>query len=202
MNNPQQLKLFDSIKDQLGTKSGGNNKLVEHGIQNEESDYRIHVCYLAQHVYIFPTQAGQNAVRIAEQNNTQTKTATQAGVNFVTGKGYAIPVSYIDNLKSVLISYDIFAKYPISKFDTTSVKGHKAMLIVVEMLKRSLIPLPLSIRVIEDKDLQIKGGDITIHSRLILQVKCDYKGGDKKHNHRVTGNLFLQIAECNPKGLY
>jgi hypothetical protein len=198
----KQLKLFVSVKDQIGTKRDGNSKMVDYGIQNEQSDYRVHVCYLAQHIYIFPTSAGRKALDEAIQRNDKKRIAFQRGVKHPTGKGYAIPISYIDSIREILIPHDLFSRYTISKYDSTTTKGKKAISIVIEMLRRGLIALPLNVDIIEDKDIQIKGGDITIHSKLVLQVKCDFKGGDKKYNKTVTGNLFLQIAECNPKGMY
>jgi hypothetical protein len=195
--------MWDQIEDQIGTKAKGNTKLVDHGIQNEESDFRVHVCHLVQHIYIFPTISGKKAVDEAKANGEKLRQATQRGVGgLVTSNGYAIATSRIDEIREILIPLDIHSKYAISKYDSTSIKGGKALSIVVSMIKRNMIPLPLNVGVVTDKDLQIKGGDITIHSKLTLQVKCDYKGGSKKHNRRATGNLYLEIAECNPKGMY
>lgn len=197
-----QLNIFDSLEDQVGTKTDGNRKLVKHGLENEQSDFRIHVCYLAQHIYVFPTEAGFRAVVHAQKSKEQLKSATQPGVNHVTSRGYVVPVSRIDEIREILIPHDIYSTCVIAQYDSTSMKGKKALVIVVDMLKSNMISLPLQIGIVTDKDIQIRGGDITIQSKLVLQVKCDYKGGSKKHNKQVTGNLYLEVEECNPLGRY
>jgi hypothetical protein len=35
-----------------------NTKLVDYGIQTEESDLRAHVCVNARQVYVYPTKKG------------------------------------------------------------------------------------------------------------------------------------------------
>ena len=72
-----------------------------------------------------------------------------------------------------------------------------AVSIVAEMLKRQLIKLPVNIALIDDKNMQIRGTDILIQSKLCLQVKCDYLAGERQFGG--TGNIFLQTAECNPR---
>ena len=75
-------------------------------------------------------------------------------------------------------------------------------MLTLDMLKKGLISLPINATIIDDKDIQIAGTDIIVCSHLKIQVKCDYRAGNKKHHRRVTGNLFLQIAECNPERRY
>lgn len=95
---------------------------------------------------------------------------------------------------------DVYAKYRIARTMTTSTKGLLATNIVVALLRRNLIALPFSIDVTDDKALQISGTDILIHSKVRLQVKCDFNAGDRRLGG--TGNLFLQTEECNPYRLY
>ena len=47
----------------------------------------------------------------------------------------------------------------------------------------------------ERENVQIQGTDILVFSRKRVQVKCDYRCGDRPLG---TGNVFLQRAERNP----
>lgn len=191
----QQLNFFEPIENQVRPPNG-NSKLVEYGIQNDASDFRVHVGYKAQHIYVFPTQAGREAIE-REKNRLELKQGGQQGVNGKTFAGYAVPISSIDDLQSILVPIDLYQKYPIYQEMTTSLKGASAVSIVAEMLKRQLIKLPVNVSLIDDKDMQIRGTDILIQSKLCLQVKCDFLAGERQFGG--TGNLFLQTAECNPR---
>lgn len=193
----QQLNFLEPIEPQMKPPIG-NNRLIDYGIQNDGSDFRVHVGYQAQHIYVFPTQAGRDALE-REQLRSELKRGGQPGVNGHTYEGYAVPISSIDNIQSILIPIDIYQKTPIYREMTTTEKGTRAVYVVVEMLKRQLIKLPINVSLVSDKDMQIQGTDILIHSRLRLQVKCDYLAGERQFNG--TGNLFIQTAECNPRKL-
>ena len=52
--------------------------------------------------------------------------------------------------------------------------------------------------IVKEMDLQINGVDIVINMNTKIQVKCDYRGGPKAYGG--TGNLYLQVRECNPFG--
>jgi len=194
MNNIYQADLFGSFH--YGNPDG-NRELVDYGIGNDKSDFRIHVGYKTQHIFVFPTEEGRKALE--ETSGIRLKNI-QIG-KITTAQGYPVPISSIKDIQEILIPIDIYKKYQIhQKNDDTSIKGIKAIEISVEMLKRGLIKLPLNISTIGEKDLQIKGQDIIVCSKVIIQVKCDFLAGNK--NYGGTGNIFLQIKECNPYKKY
>lgn len=171
--------------------------LYHHKKEDDHSNFRIHVCFLARHIYVFPSSSCHKAISVARKNKEPVKKAGQPGVILTTSNGYAVPVYDIDQVVGIEIPDDVCKKHAFSANTDTSFKGRMAVLIVTEMLKRNLIPLPLQIKLIKDKTLQIKECDITIRSSLVLQVKCDYKGGSKAHSKYATGNLYLETAERN-----
>lgn len=196
--NQQQLNLFEPIEQQVKPVSG-NTRLVSASILDEESDFRVHVGYKAQHIYVFSTLDGKKAYERAD-GILPLKSGSQPGVGGKTFEGYPVPIGFIDDVQSILIPIDIYQKFPIYRELTTTERGLRATCIVFEMLKRQLIKLPIVVNVIDDKDLQIRGTDIIVSSKLKIQVKCDYLAGERGFGG--SGNLFLQKAECNPRKMY
>ena len=172
----------------VGATRLGNTKLIAYGIQNEKSDMRAHVSVIAKSVYIFPTECGKKAIEKGSYKIKPTWTN-----NIKTAEGYCIPPDKIENCQRILIPKDIFDRVSIKIEESTTIKGNKAVAVVIEMLKRGLIPLTLQINEVTDADLQIQGMDILVKTRGRIQVKCDYRAG-----YPGTGNLYLQVAECNP----
>jgi len=83
----------------------------------------------------------------------------------------------------------------IGAFDPPGVKGDRAALIVKGLLVTNKFPLFAGkAELVDAQTLQVKGVDIQVS--INIQVKCDYNGGPKERGG--TGNLFLQVAECNP----
>ena len=193
-----QLNLLEDLGAQVKPASG-NRKLVEYGIQNEGSDYRAHVCWPIMQVYVFATQSGKRGVERARAAGMK-PTPVRTG-DIVTAMGYRVPVSWLEDVREVQIPLDIWKKYHIDEFQTTSQKGRFAAYIVFEMLKRNLIQLSVQPNHADSSALQLNGTDILINSELKLQVKCDQPGGySYRADHRgrsATGNLFLQESECN-----
>lgn len=188
-----QLNMFEPLEEQIKPASG-NHKLVDYGAQNETSDYRIHVAYNAMRVYVFPTESARSIISRNRQSGIEPKQVYTDQI--ITASGYTVAISHIAGLQEVIIPPDIWHKHPIRKNMLTTTKGLLATEIVVDLLKRNMIPLPVKIDMADDKSIQISGTDILINSSLRLQVKCDLPGGDKRYGG--TGNLFIQIAECNP----
>jgi len=85
---------------------------------------------------------------------------------------------------------------------STSVKGEWAVQVVRKLLQYGYFPLWGNTEIIDDLDIQIKGIDVIVTTRARIQVKCDFDGGEPRRpgpiGQRITGNLFLQVAECNP----
>jgi hypothetical protein len=179
----------------MGQRGIGNTTLVDYGIQNEQSDIRAHVSVLTKRVYVFDTSIGRELAESGQYPEGKAYTG-----RIITGVGALVPPRDIEGLRAIPIPDDIWAKREISKFDNTGTKGDKAVLIVSDMLKCGLIPVELRIDQITDETLQIEGLDIVVAAKVRIQVKCDYKAGPRKWGG--TGNLFLQVAECNPLGAY
>lgn len=175
----------------------GERTLVDYGIQVEESDYRAHVCFAVGVVYVFPTQSGKDCVLSGKYPS---RTALQRGVKYATAEGYIVPIGDIKNCEAATIPEDVLGGLRPDRFESTTVKGERAIMAFQEMCARGLISLPLSTTDIKSKEAQIQGKDMIVTSDASIQVKCDYFGGSKKLGG--TGNLFLQVRECNPLGLH
>lgn len=171
--------------------------LTEYGIQNENSICRAHVCPLAKTVYTYNTRLALAHV----QNHTYPVRPAYQDVNgqrILTAKGYIVPVMDIPMIRKNRIWDDVWGTYPIQRQDSTSYKGQQALLIVQTGLQLGLIALPTMGDEVNDLNSQIAGRDIVVHRGVSIQVKCDYLGGEKHLHSYCTGNLYLQIAECNP----
>lgn len=168
--------------------SVGNSTLVKHGIDEDESDYRLHIGFASGKAYLFPTASGRDVLR----GNPQYETfkVSQPGVGVATGAGYKVPWKNITGCQELLIPPDALAEVCFSRDDNPSAKGQKAITVAKELLRRGLIPLPLLAREIQEHDMQVRGKDLIVTSRLTLQVKCDYWCSQY--------GISLQTHECNP----
>ena len=175
-----------------GETSQGNRQLVAHGIQNDESDFRIHIGFAHGKAYLFPTGAGRRVL----QNGKAYKEfqASQPGVKIVTGVGYKVPWVDVENCQEIDIPQDLLETVQCKRTDLPQDKGRKALAVARGLLKRGLIPLPLLSREIDDKDSQIKGKDLIVTSQSSIQVKCDF--------WCAQYGLSMQTAECNPLRRY
>lgn len=173
----------------------GNQLLVEYGIQTEQSDLRAHVCVQARCVYVYPTQSGLKALQSDVYPLRDVHTWV-AGKRVLTARGYLVPPSAIRGCTPIPVPRWRVAA--IFEDEPTTRKGQKCLHVVRRLLEMGLVPLPASTRVIERVDLQVQGMDILVALNARIQVKCDYRGGAKELGG--TGNLFLQVAECNPLG--
>lgn len=181
----------------------GNTVLVEHGIQTEQSNIRAHVCPKAKRIYVYPTWRGVDVIKSGGYRYVD---AHQPGVIVTTAKGYLVPPFDIRDCVSISVNNGVWEWLAFSDDDSLRDRGRKATQLVLQMIKRGLFPIPAIGTEITDKDIQISGTDILIRSGaitqqdIIIQVKCDYPGGERELGG--TGNLFLQIAECNPQRIY
>lgn len=168
-----------------------SDDLVEYGIQNEQSDYRIHVAFCCGLAFAFPTAAAVRALAGRDYPQFQ---AGQSGTNRITGAGFKVPPEDIPGCQEIEIPDDLLVSYPCAHDDSPPVKGRQAVNIAIGLLRRGLVLLPLLSREVEDADIQIQGVNLIITSRLRLQVKCDWWAAR-------TG-LRLQTAERNPFGYH
>jgi hypothetical protein len=177
----------------------GNTGLFQYGIFEEESDYRIHVCVHIKKAYCYPTILMREMLRF-NGGNFQKRNAYQGGIK--TAEGYIVPINFIPDIQEIDIPELLVVRYPIGEKQTTTIKGRNAVSIASALLEGGLVRVAVSVDEIQDLDLQIKGQDaqVVVNSGIVFQIKCDMKGGSKKHGG--TGNLFVQTHECNPNHLH
>lgn len=171
-------------------------KLIEYGIQNEDSHLRAHVCPQVRRVYVYPTPCGVEAL----ENGIETL-GYQCGVEYPTANGKRVPPFSIRNCVALQVNKEAWDGYAFSQKESTSHRGKKATRFVLRMLKNGIFPLPLGVLTDANlsRALEVKGRDIhvwTKKGRIIIQVKCDFVGGEKELGG--SGYLYLQTAECNP----
>lgn len=174
-----------------------NNDLFEYGIQNEGSNLRAHVCVNAGVVYVFPTHA---AVTLLDNSDRKYRRVYgyQPGIDIATAEGYLVPPSDIPNCV-LLNTHQLIERHNFAESDSTTEKGEKAVQVVMSMIRRGWFSLPVMPTEVNDFDLQRAGLDIVVKGQWRIQVKCDFTGGDPSQSFpRITGHLFLQIAERNP----
>lgn len=175
--------------------TAGNIKLINYGIFEEESDYRIHVCPVVKRAYCYPTIPMKEMLRF-NASVLQKRTARQG--KLVTAEGFIVPIQMIPELQEIQIPELLLVRHRFFEDDSTTKKGQKAVQISKALLEQGLVQIAVSVEEINDIELQIKGGDtqVIVNSGVIFQIKCDKNGGSKKHGG--TGNLFIQTHECNP----
>lgn len=174
----------------------GNSQLVDYGIQNEESDFRAHVGFACGICYVFETGVARTVV---ERGTYPKVPAWQPGYSFATAYGFLVPPDEVPRIKEVAIPGDIFHGYRPKKSDDTTKKGAAAVAVVKNLLFRGVFPLYP--KCLTPRDIQdIAGTDIIVTLNTRIQIKCDWSAGPKEHGG--SGNLFLQVAECNPGKKY
>ncbi|MHA2377488.1 MAG: hypothetical protein ACXAB9_15140 [Candidatus Thorarchaeota archaeon] len=173
----------------------GNTSLVRYGIQDYSCDLMIHVAVEARKVYMYPTESGKIAI---DSGKYRTAPAFINGIQ--TARGYLVPPGKIEGCKWFDIPDDLLNKYRFEYSASTSIKGNKAEQLVKEMIEKGLLPLIVDVKEVEDYEQQLKGNDLEVICASSYQVKCDWKAGHKVFGG--TGNLFLQVEECNPFGMH
>ena len=167
----------------------GNTRLVEYGIRQEKSDIRVHVSIATKRLYIFRTS---EAVRLIDTGNYKIREARQGPI--VTAKGYLIPPDDIRGCAVREIPKDLLADNVFLPDDDEGERGKKAEGLVFDWL----MLLGHEVDVETDIDKQRDGIDLWCNGEAI-QVKCDWRAGSRERGG--TGNLFIQVAECNPSGV-
>lgn len=169
----------------MGTKWGMMPpKLVDYGIQSEDVDVRVHVCFGSKKMYAYkPNRA------MAVMNGFKEKEAMQG--ELVTAIGRLVPPHRIPGIKDLSNACaDLLFRYDPGQEATLEEKKRAAEDVAREYFSRSF-----RVEMVTDKKRQLAGIDIELS--LHVQVKCDYNGGVGG-----TGNLFIQTAECNPYGIH
>lgn len=173
----------------------GNTKLVNYGIQTEDSDLRAHVCVASGKVYVYKTEDGAQLVKRLPPSRLRQTWSN----GYVTAEGYPVKPNEIKSCSCVDIPELVWSHINFSRNDNPTVKGQKAIAVVRWMMNRGCFPLlPLNVEEVDDTALQVKGQDIIValSINVKVQVKCDYDGGEGGK----YGTLYLQVRECNPFG--
>lgn len=168
----------------------GKPGLVKYGIEEEQSDIRAHVSVMGKCVYVYPTKSGIAAIKTGLYEKRIARTGAQ-----ITADGFIVPPGAIKFMHIVQIPAGIMALADFNESDTTSQKGDKAVRVVQWLLRAGKFPLMAMPAVIQDTEMQVQGLDIIVRLKARIQVKCDWRAGV---GIGCTGNLYLQIAECNP----
>jgi hypothetical protein len=168
--------------------------LVEHGIQNEGSDLRAHVCFGSKVLYVYDTVDGLEAIEKCPYPPRLVYRDIN-GRRVCTAKGYVIPIGSIRNIRCIHVPTWVWERYDPKNGGSPSSKGRAAAEFVQWTMENGFFPIPFVLTEATYVE-QLEGIDIVIKGESRVQVKCDYRGGHKGRGG--TGNLFLQIAECNP----
>ena len=179
-----------------GAIKSGNTVLVPYGIQNERSHCRAHVCPVTRTLYAYRTADGQ--ATIAEGAYRKRSVLTHG---IVTAEGFLVPPEDIPGCGCVDISAWLWSIH-ILEDDDVSTKGAKALRLTIAVLRAGKFPLSLYdvSESVDNRQLQQEGADLIVTVSARIQVKCDYRGGERLRGG--TGFLFLQTAECNPHHQY
>lgn len=171
---------------------GQKSNLTEHGILNEASDYRAHVCPRTFRCYFFRTEDGRDVVKklIAEGVLPKKIKDPKSGGE---AEGYAVPLTMLPMARIEEFPFGWIEPY----YDglSTSEKGQIAIGIVERLLRlagHDICIIPAG------TPLNISGVDIVSDGVTKYEVKMDGKGGAKDMGG--SGNLFLQTRERNPQG--
>lgn len=181
----------------MGQRSLTQDKdgLWNHGILNEESHFRVHVCFNEGAIYIFETRNGQHAIEMGLGRDVY---ANQDRVQGYTSHGKSLRPDEIRDCLRIVIPPEVLLSAKFYPYDSTSEKGRKAIYVFDQMRRRGLIPT-LSMIEVDDTQEQIKGTDIVVINDVKIQVKCDATGGLKP---KGRGTLYLEVAERNPRKMH
>lgn len=176
----------------------GNIKLVDHGIEQEEVDIRIHVSFQTRMLFIYWRE---DVIEI--MNSYRMRSAYQGDIE--TARGRIVPYDKIPDICMADIPLDVLIENWCEEKADESIKGKCALAIVRTMIENGELQrncpqfFGLMSEDVNDLDMQIKGRDIIVTANCpTIQVKCDWKAGPKDNGG--TGNLYIQIQECNPHG--
>jgi hypothetical protein len=169
--------------------------LHEYGIQNEASDIRAHVSVVNETIYVFQTHSARAA--LVAFPACPLRCASQPGCTGPTAEGWIMPLDRIADVRRLRVRWTRWAEF--SPMMATNDKGALAVAFVVRALELGRFPLWVVAGESADKRIQIAGTDIVVTANQLIQVKCDWRSGDRP---KGTGNVFLQKSERNPLRLY
>lgn len=173
-----------------------NTELIDYGIREEKSHIRAHVSPQTKRVYVFRTSA---VLHVIDEHEYKSVPAYQPGYDFPTATGYLVPVEDVPDLR-VLAWQSQQWWLEFDERASTTEKGKRAVWVVRELMRLGRFPLWFDGEEVEDRQIDIDGTDILVAGKWRIQVKCDWKAGRRKDGG--SGNLFIQIQECNPGRLH
>lgn len=190
----EQMSLFQEpvIKGQKG-----NTVLVKYGIEEENSDHRVHVCGLFNIAYSFKSE---EMLEFINANTFKARDVSSYGI--VTAKGFLVPIkkaSQVGVIKEHILPSYIWT--PCNKESSEKNKGIWAVGVAKKSIENNIVTFDSSIQTKEINTLveQINGKDIlVVNNKISVQVKCDLRACYRHHHENGTGNLFIQTHECNP----
>ena len=96
-------------------------ELVDYGIQNDESQFRVHICFNARNVYVYPTQEAKNFL---EENKESYRCvpAYQPGYKKPTAMGYLVPINDIPFCDEIEMPSEVLWVNEIKEGDTIEAK--------------------------------------------------------------------------------
>ena len=172
-----------------------NGELFPYGIFEEQSDIRAHVSVVNRTVYVFPTRNGIEAIR---REKPPLRSAGQEGIEGATAEGWLVKLNTISDIRRVkFYSWDGWKEF--NEKLSTGKKGKLAVRCVIEIMRRGRFPFWLNATEDQRENIQVSGTDLLVFCKKRIQVKCDYRAGDRPDG---TGNLFLQKSERNPLGVF
>lgn len=172
-----------------------NTVLVEYGIAEERSEWRVHVSGVGQCVWVYATERAREAISDGRYPLREARTG-----ELVTARGYLVPMDAIKDCRRVRVPDDVWKQAAFCDGDSPSAKGAKAQRVVAWMIRNGRLVLPAEVTPIEDEELQRYGVDLIATLNVSIQVKCDWKAAPVAEGG--SGNLFIQTQECNPRGAY
>lgn len=171
-------------------------KLHKYGIDDEQSDIRAHVSLPGKYVTVYRTA---DMVSLIANNSYRQRTATQPGVDFVTARGWLVPLCDIQPQYALKSEAFPWHRWDHDKMNCAQ-KGDMAVTCVKAAIIANKFPLWVCGYVNGDKELDIKGTDIIVSAKRHIQVKYDAPAYPKEEGG--TGNLYIQTHECNPLKMY
>ena len=168
--------------------------LVEYGIAQDESDYRLHVCLGTGFAYLYPTPG---MTRLIGKRNYPLLSGHQQEISDRTSAGYNVPLGDVPGLREIIIPADLLARVTVMRQSPLNEKGRQAVQMAKALFRRGLVPLPLEAEEYTDLSTQLKGLDLIVRGSSRVQVKCDFLGG----RGGPFNALFVQTHERNPRRL-
>jgi hypothetical protein len=173
--------------------------LIPYGIQTEDSDYRIHVSFSTDSVFLFETGMGLEAVREYERKNIKPVYATNPAVKdgLYTARGFRVFWKHIKGCQQIVIPERIVSTHQCFRMDSTSVKGSAAAGVAMDLVRHGVVRLPMIATEVTDMDMQLNGRDMLVTRGASIQIKCDWFAGYIRADGTMQG-LYLQTHERNP----